>query len=171
MRSRTYLRAANFLQSMLLGYNLTESFVAGQIAVAEHLGLMNNSPAVHNLLDQAVRQGAACTEVPDATDSSGAGFRVCLLPCALYNYCNMDQSCCTDPGRRLPFALDSPTRLHQARPKALHFVGHRKIGLEAVHSALINGSLLGVYQEWDLLPHDQSKYDSYGQRRQLLQQA
>ena len=64
----------------------------------------------------------------------------------------------------------APPACSRRAPKALHFVGHRKIGLEVVHSSLINGSLLGVYQEWDLLPHDQSKYDSYGQRRQLLQQ-
>ena len=167
VRHNHYLAAASFLQSMLKDYNLSETFVAGQMAMAETLCVMNNRPAVLSLLDEAISQGSACTAVPDATAGAGNTFRVCFLPCHLYNYCNFDQSCCTDPRSRLPFSLDSVARLQQVRPKALHFVGHRKIGLDAVHDALVNSSLLDAYNEWALLPHDLGEYDSYGCQRQL----
>ncbi len=44
------------------------------------------------------------------------GRTVCLFTCMRYNYCHVDQSCCTDPAR-LPVSLTSFDDLAAARVK------------------------------------------------------
>lgn len=44
------------------------------------------------------------------------GRTVCLFSCMRYNYCHVDQSCCTDPAR-LPLSLTSFDDLAAARVK------------------------------------------------------
>ncbi|KAK9818436.1 hypothetical protein WJX72_012549 [[Myrmecia] bisecta] len=138
-----YPHAIDFLHDVLSIYPFQETFVAGQIALAEYLQLRHAERAVYATHTAAVRDARACTRAGNAT--------LCFLTCLRYNYCHMDESCSTNSAR-LPISLETFDQLERARPKILHFVGYRKAALNVVHNAYMQGGREAAYAMWLVLP-------------------
>ncbi|KAK9814423.1 hypothetical protein WJX72_005744 [[Myrmecia] bisecta] len=149
IRKGRYEGAIEFLCGVINVYPFHETFVAGQIALGDYVELRNNERAVYATQTAAVREARACKQAGNST--------VCFLTCLRYNYCHTDESCCTDAAR-LPISLQSFDELQRARPKMLHFVGHRKPALNLVHRAFMKGGREAAYAMWSVLPHTEAAY-------------
>lgn len=79
-----------------------------QEALTDLLGFDGNPEEVLSRVNASVQDGRSCKLV--------GGRSVCFFTCLRYNYCHVDQSCCTDPAR-LPLSLTSFDELSAARVK------------------------------------------------------
>lgn len=79
-----------------------------QEVLIDILGFNDRPDRVLAHVNASVQDGRTCLQV--------GGRTVCLFTCMRYNYCHVDQSCCTDPAR-LPLALTSFDDLSAARVK------------------------------------------------------
>ncbi|BDA41026.1 hypothetical protein COCOBI_01-6810 [Coccomyxa sp. Obi] len=145
-------RAISFLQDVVAIYPFNETFTAGQVALANALGVMKDEGQVLRRVKATVQQGSSSKLV-------GGCHSVRFLPCMRYNYCHCAQSCCTDP-TRLPFSLTTAHELSDARVKVLHFVGHRKKALQLVHRAFMVGGRDAAYKVLSMLPHTEQDFAS-----------
>ncbi|CAL8466513.1 g6049 [Coccomyxa elongata] len=145
-----YNSAIAFLQDVLAIYPFNSTFTAGQEVLIDILGFNDKPEKVLAHVNASVQDGRTCLQVGSST--------VCLFTCMRYNYCHVDQSCCTDPAR-LPLSLTSFDDLSAARVKVLHFVGHRKKALPLIHKAFMAGGAEGAYRALSMLPHAKSDYE------------
>jgi hypothetical protein len=154
VRGGHFRKAISFLGDVLSIYNFNETFVAGQIAISDTVNMREQPQTVMEALQNAVRYNQHCKHVLGKYD-------VCFFPCMKYNYCHLQQSCCTDPtdARRLPFSMDSGADLAASGVKVLHFVGHRKAALDLVHNQFMQSGKQGALDAFAALPAGEENFN------------
>jgi hypothetical protein len=96
----------------LLGSNKVDLWEL-QVALSNLVAINYDEPQVLSRVKESVIDGRSCKLV-------GGRHTVCFFPCMRYNYCHVDQSCCTDPNR-LPVSLTTLDELMNARVKVIPF--------------------------------------------------
>ncbi|KAK9822241.1 hypothetical protein WJX81_005013 [Elliptochloris bilobata] len=155
-----YQQAMAVLDAVCEVYPFNESFIAGQLALASYLGVLNNETALLRHLDAAISGGRSCLAVPVRGSGGSSTGTVCLLPCLRWNYCHDDQSCCTSPAR-LPLGLTSRAQLERAGTAVLHQVGPRKKALDLLAASFISGGRSAAYDLFVGLPHNETGFAAF----------
>lgn len=79
------------------------------MALSNLVSINYDEQQVLQRVNESVVDGRSCKLV-------GGKHTVCFFPCMRYNYCHVDQSCCTDPNR-LPVSLTTLDELMNTRVK------------------------------------------------------
>ena len=146
-------RAAEFLRGVCSVYDFSSTFIAGQEAIAEFMGVMLQPEIIARRRAEARERGLS-----SLVKTPCGKFGVAFVLCDVFNYCRCDQSCCSDPARGSEGIPETAEDFLQVPVLAAHFVGHRKPGFDVCYAAFERGGPLAVYEAMAALPNKEAEY-------------